>query len=929
MRRFGPEMQLVASGVAVGAGASLLLMEVQRVWADAPLPTIIAAAAALAGFSTGGALSRLGPSLGVVAATLALVVVGQLLAPGRALEHWVVALPLVVGLGAGATLRPFRVVFFRAPLLHSGVAFLTGVVVGQFPPVAGGVFAVVGAGVALAVEPGVRDLAARRPIVAWGPLVALAAWWAFALAALLILRAAHEPAPLYFLRLAAAVAFGLLVRLPRLATAALAVLALVQGVASLSGGLAGGPGASVWVLGFAGGNLLKTFARGETRLLVPLFASLAALPLVRELPRDWQARGASAMAGGSGAMAGRLAELRSGAAAHTSWSWVGASQWWVEGRIRLVEIDGSAAGISGRTSASERLAGTLAGCSARSRGRVRLVGDDFGNAATVLRGFGFAGVDVAAPDRPLARAVADADDVARRTWLAADIRLLRLPSAALLAASGRASAVVELVRVGWRDGRTAWPDARRLARTAGRVDDGGAHVLLLPGLGVEVSALRSALSAFAGLWPVVAVYAPPEGAESLVVVGTERPVAWDDLSLCVRSAPWLRDYTLATALELGSLVIADHHAVADLPVGEAPGAGMPSEVELLPITALFTPEAEGGHVFAGALPEGLAARQATRRASLQVLRASAAGDIRVALERAQSLADDPGGGVAIDPMVEPLLERARGLAARAAAEGEGSAAWVEADSVVEAALLMNPGSAAARCLRGDLAFARRRADEALRWYTQCAERSPTDWRAFQGIGATQRTLGRMMEAEAALRESARLAPDAWAVQLNLGAFLRQIERLEEAERVLRRAVYLASSASDVGRSRAHLALARLYLQTSRAELALAESRRAEIEEPTADSAFWIGAAQYELQAWADAEASVRLALTRNPRLLDAREALGLGLARRGDYRAAAEAFREVLSVDPRRAVSREKLELLKPLLGAEAAEVRAAVPPSP
>jgi tetratricopeptide (TPR) repeat protein len=842
------------------------------------------------------------------------------------LELWAGLLPFLSGALTGLSLSYLKPAILRAPRPASIVIASVALLLTRLGIASTLLALLVGGVVALLGEPRFMNLGTRRPIVSWSGVAVAGACSAAALALLLAARPALGPAPAFLLTAGVAWVLGACVNVPRALATVVGVGALAHAGAVLAGQLQVGAWGLSLPVGLSSGLLVRAWARGGSILLVPMVAALGALPLVRSLPPSWQARGGAAQVSVSpgGGLGARFDALRSRARATTEWSWSGATQWWDAGGIRLVELDGAAVGASSRSAAAERLAATMVGCAARPRGRVRVVGDDFGRAAVVLREAGFSGIDVAAPDVPLARALAAGDADARHAWLSVDVRLLHLPPAALLGAAGRVSAVLEVVRVGWRDARTAWPDGGALARSASHVEDGGAHVLLLPGLGVELGALRDTLHAFAALWPVVGAYSPPEGAEALVVVGTQEAVAWDTLSLCARSASWMRAYGGASPIELGGLLIADQHTVAALPAGSPPGVSLPSERDLLPVAALFPQSAESDHVFSGPVPRELAARQATRRASLQVLRASATGDVRSALQRAQDLADDPGGGVAVDPMVEPLLDRARTLASRAASEGERSASWAEADAAIEAALLMNPGSAAARCLRGDLAFARKRADEALRWYSECAERDPGDWRAFQGVGAAQRALGRDEEAEVALRESARLAPESWSVQLNLGSFLRQVGQVEEAERVLRRAEYLASATSEAGRTRAHLALARLYLQTTRPDLALAEARRAEVDEPGADSAFWMGAAQYELRAWADAEASYRLALRRNERLIDAREGLGLCLARRGDYLGAAEAFRAVLAVDPRRTLAREKLDLLKPLLGAQAEGVRSA-----
>ncbi len=530
------------------------------------------------------------------------------------------------------------------------------------------------------------------------------------------------------------------------------------------------------------------------------------------------------------------------------------------------------------------------------------------------------------PDAALADVLATADEGARRAWLSTEARLLRVPPRALLRARGEVDAVVEVVRVGWHDGRTAWPTSWHIEAAAKHVAKGGTHVLVLPGVGVDASVIAGAVRQFGEVWPVVGVFAAPQGAEHLILVGSTLAIPWSGVERCHASAAWLRGDGVASALDLGSLALGDHHMARAIESHAVPGVGLPSEPALLPVAGLLSDANESEHVFGGNVPASLVERQTTRRSAMAVLLAGAGGDVRAAVERARELADQPGAGAAIDPVIAPMLDRARAAATAARAEGSDSPRWAEADASIEAALLMNPASAAARCLRGDIAMLRRRVDEAARWYGECADREPESAAPWEGLARARMIQGDEEAAEEAFRAAVRVAPASWPAALNLGVFLRGRGEVEEAETWLRRAEERSATSTETGRTRPHLALAMLYLQTSRPMLALAEARRAEVDESTADSAYWTAAAQYELQAWSESEAGFRLALARRAGFVEAQNGLGLCLARRHDYGGAASAFRDVLARDPKNSVAREKLDLLRPILGKQEAAVPGPAP---
>ncbi|MSQ02790.1 MAG: tetratricopeptide repeat protein [Myxococcales bacterium] len=908
---------LVTNAAAIAAGAALAAVgaRVAEISGVAPLPELLAICLVIAILLLiprrgSAALSAVGvlPLLTLESA-LGRVPAGPLLETATLLAPW------VAGAAGAAALAPLRPALRRARAPQGGLALLCYAALGGFSASAAALLAILSGAVALGIDPSLRSLGARTLKIRPAGAVLAALLLLPSLTTWFLLRPALGPTPAALAWFVTGV--GAAVSLPRSWSLAVVFHALAGGAAWLVlDGPAPAPGPVLFALfGAAGGAGLRLSRAGDTVLVAPLLAALLLLPAVRALPGTWQAAGARSLAAlpSDAFLRERVSALRGDTEVVTFWGAWGASQVWGGERVTLVELDGSTAGSSGRARAVERLAGTLAGCAAAGRGRVRVVGDDFGRALVSLREQNFEGMDVALPDAELVARLAAADVGAHRAWLSSETRLLTVPGAALLRSHGMVDAVVEIVRVGWQDGRTRWPTPARLAQTATHVSPDGAHVLVLPGLGVDSGVLEGAVRAFAGVWPTVQVWVPPEGVEALLLVGGRAPVPWPQVDECVRLSAGTREFGVTTALELASLLVADQHLAAGLDSTASPGRGLPQAHDPLPVAGLLAASSEAEHAFAGA-PAGLAALQATRRASLSVLRSSAMGDVRAALEAARGMQDQPGAGAAIDPMVAPILDRARGSWRLARSEGDQSREWAAADGAIDAALLLNPASATARCLRADIALSRRQFEVALRWYGECAERDPGSWLAYQGLAAARQQTSDFAGAESAFRESARLAPEVWQTSLNLGVFLRARGNFTEAERWLRHAADSSASATTPGRSRPHRALAMVYLESGRGELALVEARRAEVDEPTGDSAWLLGAAAYELGRWREAEASFRLALERNPKLVEAQTGLGLCLAQRNDYQGAASSFREALALDPNHQVAREKLELLRPLL---------------
>ncbi len=865
----------------------------------------------------------------------------RVLTRGGHAEEVAVALQWLLPLGVAALLLPSAHMARRAAPVLAAVGTLAAVAVAAMELPLGLAAVAVLSFAGSRVDPPLDAEAGRRtrtPLPGARALVALVAAivMASALGGAWCLRTSFAPAGADLLPLALGVGVGLAV--PAVAyrrsggMALFASLAVRLGPATLATGFLhhvfvrdrgvewAGPAfaAAGLALGLGARAVSARTATGLMALLLLAFPHL-----LEQLPPALAHRAAKSVVGlpvGDGRLVEAVEKGRAGATARLGP--MGGGMAWRLGDRVVVELDGILSGASARARSVETLAGVLAGCGTPGRARLVVTGDELGLVASAGREQGFSGIDVAAAG-PVFGDVAQLDPGARRTWLAASTRLLRVPGPALLRLGDHANAVVIVQRAGHASGAGEFADRASFA-AAHRLAPGGVTVLLLPALGLEPSILREAMASFAEEFAVATLWLPPEGGEQALLVGTDAVIEWSSMVQCAAtSLPFLAARGLAAPEDLAALVVADGDWLRLLgprtPVGWS-RSSMLSAGDAISLGRLGLDQAPPPRPWSDDAPtDEILRRRDGRRAALAVLEASAQGNIAAALEQARALANDPTAQAALEPLVAPMLERARTTAEAAAREGVDSPRWAEADNAIQAALLLHPGSAAAHCARGEVAFARKRLDESLAAYTDCAAQAPERLEAWEGLARSRRIQGDLAGAETALRQAVALAPERLQPALHLGIILTDAGRAEEAEHWLRRAATLAAEAELPDRARAHLALARFLVVSGRAQAALPEARRADLDAPSADTAYWLGASQYALGAMAEAEASFRVALGRDARHVGAINDLGTCLAERGAYAEASQSFREVLIIEPGNRTATMNLERLRPFVAGEGA----------
>lgn len=586
-----------------------------------------------------------------------------------------------------------------------------------------------------------------------------------------------------------------------------------------------------------------------------------------------------------------------------------------KGRV-FAEFDGAVADPQTRAGEAERFAGLLATCATSNRTRARIGGDDLGLVAGALREAGFVGIDTAVPDAPLVRAQAEALPTLARTLLHPSVRPVALPAPALLRAGAKADAVIEVARSGWTDGRNHAPDAHGIGAARAGLLAGGTYVLVLGTLHLDDGVLENVLRTVADDFPAASLWLPPSGVDTAIIVAGDAPIPWSALRTCAASST-AAALDLDDPLALATLALADHASLVSLPRhGFFENRGLPGAARARPtlrLTSFKGEAAEAAHVFGDDAPAELQGRAAARALFLDVVRKAGTGNVMDAINQSRALADTPGGSRALDPLIRPQLETARQAIARGRKEGATSHAWQEADAALSTAALIHPKSAQTRCMQGELAAATSQWERAESAFSDCAALDATSPDGLDGLALVRRTRGNLKGAEEALRQSQVRFPQRWQSAHNLGFFLFESGQFDEAERWLRQAAATEAETQSTDPS-PHLALARLFLATDRAALAMAEARRAAVSGNSAEAEYLQGGAQWELKQTAAAEAAFRRAIQLDGRHAEAHGGLGMCQAARGDYAAAADSFRTALALSPSNVAARDNLRLLLPLL---------------
>ena len=274
-----------------------------------------------------------------------------------------------------------------------------------------------------------------------------------------------------------------------------------------------------------------------------------------------------------------------------------------------------------------------------------------------------------------------------------------------------------------------------------------------------------------------------------------------------------------------------------------------------------------------------------------------AHDASLHLARAAAL---PAYNAPPDAMVDALARESRSsvllLKQASAADLVRDGPWRE--YLVRRALEFNERNPDVVYEMGALLQQLKRPEEALTYFNRHLEMVDDDQQTLVQIGKCDADLGRLQDAEAALRRAVSGADDAVGFY-NLGYVLEQLGREAEAERNYARALEL-----NPGLAVAHTNLGTALARRGRFAEAAAHLTEAVRLEPGSASAYNNLGGVFLQQRQIDLAArQFQSALELNPEHADAHANLGAALAQQGLFDEAIRHFDEALRIDPRHAAA--------------------------
>jgi tetratricopeptide (TPR) repeat protein len=226
----------------------------------------------------------------------------------------------------------------------------------------------------------------------------------------------------------------------------------------------------------------------------------------------------------------------------------------------------------------------------------------------------------------------------------------------------------------------------------------------------------------------------------------------------------------------------------------------------------------------------------------------------------------------------------------------------QAEECYRQVVQLDPGHARALHLLGIIALQMERFGEAQAWLTNACAAAPNQADCFSNLALAYRGLGRLPDAEQALREAVRLKPDA-EIFNNLGTVLLELGRPLEAEAAWRGALKLRPDHPEALNN-----LGTVLLQLNRpaeAVSALRESLR--LAPANAKILFNLGAAYQAAGQLPEAEGLWRQTLRLQPEHAEAHHNLGTVLLELGSAAEAEAYLREALRLRPEQVESRINL----------------------
>ena len=581
-----------------------------------------------------------------------------------------------------------------------------------------------------------------------------------------------------------------------------------------------------------------------------------------------------------------------------------------------VVVDGLRASTVGNEAAAEEFTAHLAAFLSPRKEPTLVLNDPAGNALRGLAAHPDRITHVAASAAGAIRAIASVDPVRHRLWLQTHHILHPAHGARLLAMAETPSTIIEISRAPWADGTNAELNAEHIEAVKRRLASDGLYALCMHTRWWPEGGPASVALALAGNFEHVQLWLPPEGVDSLILLGSNQPLEPNQLRARFASATTALEslgFRTAEAI-LGSVLLGTegvkswsqqaaqtvetnrlNGAIFDKPILHA--GAIPGWMEQHP-----EPWSEGSS------PEARQVRSA-RRALLAMIQSAASGQIDGTFEAASQLSSEFGdaGQQSLEDLIAPYLRDARQAMTRARSEGSDSEHWNDAFRFVTTARMLAPKSALPLTVEGDIALARGDVPKARQKFESALAIDAQHVPALEGLARCARLSNDAVQAEQALRDATRHSPRDWRTWHNLGVFFLEQGDIAKA----RDAIELAIPLSGEDKVASLLVLVTILLDLNESGAALLRAEQCVTLAPKNGLAWYLrGRAHYELGRWQEAEADFREAVLLDAGLIEARSGIGLVRAVLGDSESATNVFRDILQRDPDNSAARENLRRL-------------------
>jgi len=413
--------------------------------------------------------------------------------------------------------------------------------------------------------------------------------------------------------------------------------------------------------------------------------------------------------------------------------------------------------------------------------------------------------------------------------------------------------------------------------------------------------LRALLWEFNDAFPQAWAFLPPMGADQLLLAGwkSDPKIEWDRfVRVLQKGSDKLTPLEIRSPLDLADRALCSQEGIAALKDKD----GIWSRVwqhairhQKHPLLPLFKEQVSPEGLFAGNedLTGVLSERGKSSAAFLDLLEKNAQGNLEQVFQTSRELSATTSGARSLDPLIAPYLAGAKAAIERAQVQGGLTTAWESARTNLSAALLLNPKSAEAHALMGEVHLAEGRLSPATSSFRTALDLQPGLRDPLLGLGRIALRRNDLPSAEKHLREAQTAHPRDWLCAYDLGAFLIDRGLQDEAESYLRKAVALA----DGEQAAPHAALAQLYLSRGDATAALLEAHRAIRIEKSALNAYILGKAYFEAEQTKSAEQYFQRAILADPNFWQARAGMGLIFAEEGQWKRCVDAFERVLTIN--------------------------------